>query len=138
MAVSNYKYIFSIISCTSITTISRNSFPSWCFMLLLYIPCCYAMFWSFSVCNVSQYVIVFTEVGVSLCLYLFRVLLNRAPSSNHLHPPPPTSNRLISTSTQLHPPPPSSFQLPSSSLQHPQQYLNQIIARNWAISPNLG
>ena len=35
------------------------------------------------------------------------------------------------TSTQLHPPPPS-------SLQHPQQYLNQNIVRNWAISPNLG
>ena len=49
------------------------------------------------------------------------VLLNRAP----------TSTQLISTSTQLHPPPPS-------SLQHPQQYLNQNIARNWAISPNLG
>ena len=40
--------------------------------------------------------------------------------------------------TQLHPPPPSSFQPPPSSLQHPQQYLNQNIARNWAISPNLG
>ena len=49
------------------------------------------------------------------------VLLNRAPSS-----------------TQLHPPPPSLFQLPPSSLQHPQQYLNQKIARNWAISLNLG
>ena len=36
-----------------------------------------------------------------------------------------------STSTQLHP-------RPTSSLQHPQQYLNQNIARNWAISPNLG
>ena len=48
-----------------------------------------------------------------------------------LHPAP-------STSTKLHPPPPSSFQLPLSSLQHPQQYLNQNIARNWAISPNLG
>ena len=46
------------------------------------------------------------------------VLLNRAP-----------------TSTQLHPPPPSSFQPPPSSLQ---QYLNQKIARNWAIFPNLG
>ena len=44
----------------------------------------------------------------------------------------------MSTSTQLHPPPPSSFQSPPSSLQHPQQYLNQNIARNWAISPNLG
>ena len=50
-----------------------------------------------------------------------RVLLNRAP-----------------TSTQLHPPPPSSFQPPLSSLQHPQQYLNQNVARNGAISPNLG
>ena len=50
-----------------------------------------------------------------------RALLNRAP-----------------TSTQLHPPPPSSFQSPPSSLQHPQQYSNQNIARNWAISPNLG
>ena len=36
------------------------------------------------------------------------------------------------------PPPPSSFQPPPSSLQHPQQYLNQNIARNWATSPNLG
>ena len=40
--------------------------------------------------------------------------------------------------TQLHPAPPSSFQPPTSSLQHSQQYLNQNIARNWAISPNLG
>ena len=51
---------------------------------------------------------------------------------NHLHPAP-------STPTQLHPPPFSSFQPHQpSSLQHPQQYLNQNIARNWAISPNLG
>ena len=42
-----------------------------------------------------------------------------------------------STSTQLHPPPPSSFQSPPSSLQHPQQYLNQNIARNWVIFANL-
>ena len=41
-------------------------------------------------------------------------LLNRAPSSTQLHSPPP------------------------SSLQHPEQYLTQNIARNWAISPNLG
>ena len=47
-----------------------------------------------------------------------------------LHPAP-------STSTKLHPPPPSSFQLPLRSLQHPQQYLNQNIARKWVISPNL-
>ena len=43
-----------------------------------------------------------------------------------------------STSNQLHLSPRSSFQPPSSSLQHPQQYSNQNIARNWAISPNLG
>ena len=42
------------------------------------------------------------------------------------------------TSTQLHPPPPSSFQPPTSFLQHSQQYLNQNIARDWAISPSLG
>ena len=54
-----------------------------------------------------------------------------------MHPPPP--------STQLHPPPPWSFQPPTSCIHlhraHfslPQQYLNQNIARNWAISPNLG
>ena len=50
------------------------------------------------------------------------------PSSTQLHPSPPSSFQ----------PPPSSFQPPPSSLQHPQQYLNQNIARNWAISPNLG
>ena len=38
----------------------------------------------------------------------------------------------------MQPPPLSSFQPPLSSLQYPQQYLNQNIARNWAISPNLG
>ena len=38
----------------------------------------------------------------------------------------------------MHPPPPSSFQSPPSYLQHPQQYLNLNIARNWRISPNLG
>ena len=38
----------------------------------------------------------------------------------------------------LHPAPPSSFQPPPSSLQHLSQYLNQNIACNWAISPNLG
>ena len=57
---------------------------------------------------------------------------------SHLHPAPSTSTQLISTSTHLHPPSPSSFQSPPSSLQHPQQYLNQNIAHNWAISPNLG
>ena len=56
------------------------------------------------------------------------ILLNRAPTSTQLHPHPPSSFQ----------PPASSFQPPPSSLQHPQQYLKQYIARNWAISPNLG
>ena len=54
-------------------------------------------------------------------IFLELVLPNRAPSS-----------------TQLHQPPSSSFQPPPSSLQHPQQYLNQNIARNWAISQKSG
>ena len=60
----------------------------------------------------------------------------------YLHPAPPSTSTQLhpapSTSSQPHPPPPSSFQPPASSLQHPQQYLNQNIASNWAISPNLG
>ena len=65
--------------------------------------------------------------------------LHPAPSSSiQLHPAPSTFIQLISTSTQFQPPPPTSFQSPPSSLQHPQQWLNQNIARNWAISQNLG
>ena len=45
-----------------------------------------------------------------------------------MHPPPPSSFQ----------PTPSSFQSSPCSLQHTQQYLNQNIAHNWAISPNLG
>ena len=52
-------------------------------------------------------------------------------NSIHYHPPPPSS-------IHFHPPPPNSFQPPGSSLQHPQHCKNQNIARNWAISPNLG
>ena len=55
-----------------------------------------------------------------------------------MHPAPPSSTQLHPTSTQLHLPPPSSFRPLPSSLQYPQQYLNQNIARNWALSPNLG
>ena len=44
-----------------------------------------------------------------------------------MHPPPLSSIHLV----------PAHFKLPSS-LQHPQSYLNQNIACNWAISPNLG
>ena len=61
----------------------------------------------------------------------FSLLWGITKLCNHLHPAP-------STSTQLHLLPLSSFQPPPSSLQHPQQYLNENIARNWAISPNLG
>ena len=65
--------------------------------------------------------------------------LHPPPStSTQFHPSPPTSFQPPPSSTQLHPAPPSSFQPPPSSLQHHQQYLNQNIARNWAISPNLG
>ena len=65
--------------------------------------------------------------------------LHLVPStSTQLHPSPSTSTQLISTSTQLHPPPPSTFKPPLRSLQHLQPYKNQNIARNWAISPNLG
>ena len=65
--------IFSIISSISITTISRNNFPSWCFTLVFYLSFCYAMFWSFSFCNVSVYVIIaFTLVSVSPCFCFFQ------------------------------------------------------------------
>ena len=69
----------------------------------------------------------------------------------HLHPAPSTFTQLISTSTQLHPTSPSSFQPPPSSIHldpdhfslHPAlcntlHCKNQNVARNWAISPNLG
>ena len=42
-----------------------------------------------------------------------------------------SSKGITELCTHLHPPTPS-------SLQHPQQYLNQNIAHNWAISQNLG
>ena len=66
-------------------------------------------------------------------------LFNKGITRPCTHPQPAssTSTQLISTFTQLLPPPPSSFQTPPSPLQHPEQYLNQNIARNWAISPNL-
>ena len=57
-----------------------------------------------------------------------RELLNHAPASTQLRPPPPSSFQ----------PPSSSFQPPPRSLQHPQRYQNQNIAGNLAISPNLG
>ena len=84
---------------------------------------------------------VFYEICEFLKIFYKRVLLNHAPISTQLYPPPPSSTQFISTSTQLHPPdpaPPSSFQPPPSSLQHPQQHSNQNIARNWAIYLNLG
>ena len=44
----------------------------------------------------------------------------------------------LPNSILLYPPLFSSFHSPLSSLQRPQKYSNQNIARNWAISPNLG
>ena len=70
--------------------------------------------------NIYVFVLVAPYVSHILWAKNERVLLNCAP-----------------TSTKLHPPPPSSFQPPPSSLQHPQKYSNQSIERNWAISPNL-
>ena len=55
-----------------------------------------------------------------------------------MHPPPNSSIQLHPVPPSSFQPPPSSFQHPASPLQHPQQYLNQNIARNWAISQNLG
>ena len=46
--------------------------------------------------------------------------------------------RFLEVFIQLHPPPPSSLQPIPSSLQHPQRYKNQNIARNLGNSPNLG
>ena len=66
--------------------------------------------------------------SISRILIPNQVLLNCAPTSTQLRPPLPSAFQT----------PPSSFRPPPSSLQHPQQYLNQNIARNWAISPNLG
>ena len=79
---------------------------------------------------------VFWKASISVNEWYFEMCITKP--CTHLHPAPSTSTQLISTSTQLHPAPPSSFQPPSSSLQHPKQHLNQNIARNWAISPNLG
>ena len=74
-----------------------------------------------------------------MCITKSRTHLHPAPcTSTQLHLTSSTSTQLISTSTQPHPPLPSLFQFPPRSLQHPQQYFNQNIARNWAISPNLG
>ena len=91
-------------------------------------------------------------IGITkLCTHLHPapsslIHLHPAPSTfTQLHPVPPSSFQPPPSSIQFHPAhfnlrpaPPSSFQPPASSLQHPQQYLNQNIARNWAISPNLG
>ena len=99
--------------------------------------------------NISCYILLTDQFSMPDYFYFSRycevcvlqwVLLNRPPSSTQLLPPPPssiylhpapsTSTQLIPASNQLHPSPPS-------SLQHSQQYLNQNIAHNWAISPNL-
>ena len=67
------------------------------------------MFMNF--CNICITTIHIVDVRYSVFLFsliTFRVLLNRAPTSTQLHPPPPSS-------TQLHLPPPSSFQPPPSS-----------------------
>ena len=79
-----------------------------------------------------------TKTHFQINLFSFNFKMGITKPCTQLHPAPSTSTQLISTSPQLHPPPLSSFQPPPSSLEHPQQYLNQNVARNWAISPNLG
>ena len=56
------------------------------------------------------------------------------PSSNQLHLPPPSSFQPRPSSIHLHP---AHFSL-HPALCNPQPYLNQNIARNCTISPNLG
>ena len=58
-----------------------------------------------------------------------------------MHPPPPSSIHLNPAHFNLHPAPSTSTQLISASTKLSptlSKYLNQNIARNWAISPNLG
>ena len=83
-----------------------------------------------------------TEV-LSRCVMKSDSLLGITKPCTHLHPAPSTSTLYAAppSSIYLHSAPPPSTQLisaPPSSLQNPQQYLNQNIAHNWAISPNLG
>ena len=67
---------------------------------------------------------------------LYQVLLNCAPTSTQLHPPPISS-------TQIHPPPRSSFNLHPAhfslyiALSTSLELKYRTIARNWAISPNI-
>ena len=74
--------------------------------------------------------IIFLCSGGNISSPLRYSYLGITKACTQLHPAPSTST----SSTQ---PPPSSFQSPPSFLQHLQQYLNQNIARNWSISPNL-
>ena len=63
-------------------------------------------------------------------------MLNRAPASTQLHPPPPSFIYLYSAPyppTKLMP----AFTQPSATILY-QCYRNQNITRNWEISPNLG
>ena len=82
--------------------------------------------------NLASYLL---DNAVKTCLYELKISENieikhvfQSKSFFHL------SNFLHTSSLSAF----NTFQPPPSSLQHPQQYLNQNIARNWAISPNLG
>ena len=80
------------------------------------------------------------EIHTEMFISLLRVLLNRAPTSTQLHPPPPSSIRLHPAHFNLHRATPTSTQLISTSTQlsaTPSTILNQSVARNWAIYPNL-
>ena len=130
------KLYFTHYSCVVIVLFNKGLYSSvFSTILLENQSFCLSAFFVFSACsefdvmfmnfcNICITTIHIVDVRYSVFLFsliTFRVLLNRAP-----------------TFTQLHPPPPSSTQPPPRSLQHPQQDLNLNIARNWAISPNLG
>ena len=58
-----------------------------------------------------------------------------------MHPPPPSSIHLPPAHFNIHPSPPTSSQLISASAQlsaTPSPIFEPVVARNWAISPNLG
>ena len=72
-----------------------------------------------SVLFIQGYLLVWIQIWI-----IVHYLLGITKPCTQLHPPPSTSTQLISASTQL-----------SATLS---TILNQNIARNWAISPNLG
>ena len=117
------KLYFTHYSCVVIVLFNKGLYSSvFSTILLENQSFCLSAFFVFSACsefdvmfmnfcNICITTIHIVDVRYSVFLFsriTFRVLLNRAPTSTQLHPPPPCF-------TQLHLPPPSSFQPPPSS-----------------------